>query len=58
MKHLALIPIESLLEGGEQAKPEIYNFKCTLQAGVRVRTKIKSEREGKQINQEIRRVTW
>jgi hypothetical protein len=37
-------------------KPEIYNFKHTLQVGVSVRVKFKSEREGKQINQEIRRV--
>jgi hypothetical protein len=37
-------------------KPEIYNFKPALRSGVRVRIKFKSEREGKQINQEIRRV--
>jgi hypothetical protein len=37
-------------------KPEIYNLKHTLQAGVSVRVKFKSKREGKQINQEIRRV--
>jgi hypothetical protein len=30
MKCLTLIPIDSHLEGGEQAKPEIYNFKQHL----------------------------
>jgi hypothetical protein len=37
-------------------KPEIYKLKHILQAGVSVKIKVKSEREGKQINQEIRRV--
>jgi hypothetical protein len=37
-------------------KHEIYNFKQALRSGVSVRIKFKSEREGKQINQEIRRV--
>jgi hypothetical protein len=37
-------------------KPEIYNFKQALRSRVSVRIKFKSEREGKQINQEIRRV--
>jgi hypothetical protein len=47
MKYQALIPIESRLEGGEYAKSKIYNLKHTLQAGVSVRIKIESEREGK-----------
>jgi hypothetical protein len=38
---------ESCLEGGEEAKPEIYKLKHTLQAGVSVRIKFKSGREGK-----------
>jgi hypothetical protein len=33
---------------------EIYKLKHTLQAGVSVRIKSESEREGKQINQEIK----
>jgi hypothetical protein len=37
-------------------KLEIYKLKHTLQAGVSIRDKFKSEREGKQINQEIRRM--
>jgi hypothetical protein len=35
---------------------EIYKLKHTLQAGVSVRIKFESEREGKQINQEIKRM--
>jgi hypothetical protein len=34
-------------------KPEIYKLKHALRSGVSVRIKFKSEREGKQINQEI-----
>jgi hypothetical protein len=34
----------------------IINFKHNLQAGVSVRTKSESKREGKQINQEIKRM--
>jgi hypothetical protein len=56
MKHWALIPIESRLEGGEWAKPEIYKLKHALRSGVSVRIKLKSQRKGKQINQEIRKV--
>jgi hypothetical protein len=37
-------------------KLEIYKLKHTLQVGVSIRIKFKSEREGKQINQEIRRM--
>jgi hypothetical protein len=37
-------------------KPEIYNFKHALRSGVSVRIKFKSEREGKQIKQEMRQV--
>jgi hypothetical protein len=48
MKYRALIPIESRLEGGGgQAKSENYKLKHTLQAGVSVRSNIKSGREGK-----------
>jgi hypothetical protein len=47
---------ESRLEGGESAKPEIYKLKHALRLGVSVRVKLKLQREGKQINQEIRRV--
>jgi hypothetical protein len=47
---------ESHLEGGGQAESEIYKLKHTLQAGVSVRIKSESEREGKQINQEIKRM--
>jgi hypothetical protein len=35
---------------------EIYKLKHTLQAGVSVRIKFESEREGKQINKEIKRM--
>jgi hypothetical protein len=35
---------------------EIYKLKHTLQAGVSVILKSESEREGKQINQEIKRM--
>jgi cytidylate kinase len=54
MKHQALIPIESRLEGGWIGGSEIYKLKHTLQAGVSVRIKSESKREGKQINQEIK----
>jgi hypothetical protein len=37
-------------------KPKIYKLKHTLQVGVSDIIKFKSEREGKQINQEIRRM--
>jgi hypothetical protein len=37
-------------------KPEIYKLKHALSSGVSVRVKLKSQREGKQINQKIRRV--
>jgi cytidylate kinase len=50
----SLIIIESCLEGGWIGKSEIYNLKAQLQAGVSVRIKSESEREGKQINQEIK----
>jgi hypothetical protein len=56
MKYRALIPIESCLEGGEWAETKIYKLKHTLQAEVSVSIKSESEREGKQINQEIKRM--
>jgi hypothetical protein len=56
MKYRALIPIESHLEGGGLAESEFYKLKHTLQARVSVRIKSESEREGKQINQEIKRM--
>jgi hypothetical protein len=37
---------ESRLEGGGYAESKIYKLKYTLQAGVSVRIKSKSEREG------------
>jgi hypothetical protein len=56
MKYRAPIPIESRLEGGELAESQIYKLKHTLQAGVSIRIKLESEREGKQINKEIKRM--
>jgi hypothetical protein len=56
MKYRALIPIESSLEGGGYAESKIYKLKHTLQAGVSVRIKSEFEREGKQINKEIKRM--
>jgi cytidylate kinase len=56
MKYQALIPIESRLEGGWIGRIGNYKLKHTLQAGVSVRIKSESEREGKQINQEIKRL--
>jgi hypothetical protein len=47
---------ESRLEGGGYAESEIYKLKHTLQVVVSVRIKSESEREGKQINQEIKRM--
>jgi hypothetical protein len=49
-------PIESRLEGGGQAESEIYKLKHTLQVGISVKIKSESEREWKQINQEIKRM--
>jgi hypothetical protein len=46
MKHRALIPIKSRLEGGRIGKSEIYKLNHTLQAGVSVRNKSESERGG------------
>jgi hypothetical protein len=54
MKYQAPIPIESRLEGGgvNRQNLKIINL-STIQVGVSVRIKSKSERErGKQINQE------
>jgi hypothetical protein len=51
MKYRALIPIESRLEGGGYAESEIYKLKHTLQAGVSVRIKSESEREGENKSQ-------
>jgi hypothetical protein len=51
MKYRALIPIESRLEGGWIGKSDIYKLKHTLQAGVSVRVKIESEREGENKSQ-------
>jgi hypothetical protein len=58
MKHRALIPIESHLEGGGGVNRRNLEFTTlnTLQAGVSVRTKIKSEREGKTNQMEIKRM--
>jgi hypothetical protein len=47
MKHRALIPIESRLEGGVNRRNLNFTTSNTLQAGVSVRTNIKSGREGK-----------
>jgi hypothetical protein len=46
MKHRALIPIESRIDGGWIGGIKNYKLKHTLQAGVSVRTNIKSGREG------------
>jgi hypothetical protein len=56
MKYRALIPIESRLKGVDRRNLKFTNFKHTLQAEVSVRIKFKSERERKQINQEIKRM--
>jgi hypothetical protein len=56
MKYRALIPIESRLEGGVDRRNLKFTNLNTLQAGVSVRIKSESEREGKQINQEIKRM--
>jgi hypothetical protein len=57
MKYRALIPIESRLEGGGVDRRNLkFTNLNTLQAGVSVRIKSESEREGKQINQEIKRM--
>jgi hypothetical protein len=49
------MPIESRLEGVNRQNLK-YKLKHTLQAGVSVRIKSESERGGKQINQEIKRM--
>jgi hypothetical protein len=46
---------ESRLEGVDRRKLKFTTLN-TLQAGVSVRTNVKSGREGKQINQEIKRM--
>jgi hypothetical protein len=51
MKYRALIPIKSRLEGVDRRKLKFTTLN-TLQVGVSVRIKVKSRREGKQINQE------
>jgi hypothetical protein len=56
MKHQALIPIESCLEGVNRRNLKFITLNTHYKMGVSVRIKFKSEREGKQINQEIRRV--
>jgi hypothetical protein len=56
MKHQPLIPIESRIGWGGYAESENYKLKHTLQAGVSVRANIKSRREGKTINQEVKRM--
>jgi hypothetical protein len=55
MKHRALIPIESRLEGVNRRNLKFTTLN-TLQVGVSVRTKIKSEREGKTNQMEIKRM--
>jgi hypothetical protein len=40
-----VVVIESRLEGGEWAKPEIYKLKHALRSGVSVRIKLKSQRK-------------
>jgi hypothetical protein len=55
MKYRALIPIESRLEGVDRRNLKFTNLN-TLQARVSVRIKSESEIEGKQINQEIKRM--
>jgi hypothetical protein len=55
---VALIPIESRLEGGgvNRRNLKFITLNTHYKLGVSVRIKLKSEREGKQINQEIKRV--
>jgi hypothetical protein len=48
---------ESRLEGVDRRNLKFANFKHTLQARVSVRIKFESERERKQINQEIKRMS-
>ena len=56
MKHQALIPIESRLEGVNRRNLKFITLNTHYKMGVSVRIKFKSEREGKQINQEIKRM--
>jgi hypothetical protein len=53
MKYRASIPIESRLERVDRQNLKFTTLN-TLQAGVSVRANVKSGREGKQINQEIK----
>jgi hypothetical protein len=55
MKYQALIPIEIHLEGVDRQKLKFTTLN-TLQAGVSVRTNVKSGRGEKQINQETKRM--
>jgi hypothetical protein len=56
MKYWPLIPIESRLEGVNRANLKIINLSTHYKSGLAFRIKFESEREGKQINQEIKRM--
>jgi hypothetical protein len=56
MKHRALIPIESCLEGVNRRNLKFIYLSTHYKRGLVLELKLKFEREGKQINQQIRRV--
>jgi hypothetical protein len=56
MKYRALIPIESRLEGVDRQNLKIINLSTLYKPGLALELNSESEREGKQINQEIKRM--
>jgi hypothetical protein len=58
MKYQAPIPIESHLEGVNRRNLKFITLKHKLQAGVSVRIKFESRREGKTNQEQIKWMTW
>jgi hypothetical protein len=56
MKHRALIPIESCLEGVNRRNLKIINLSTHYKPGLELEMNSSSKERGKQINQEIKRV--
>ena len=56
MKHRALIPIESRLEGVNRANLKIINLSTHYKSGLALEMNPSLKERGKQINQEIKRM--
>jgi hypothetical protein len=56
MKHQALIPIESRLEGVNRRNLKIINLSTHYKSGLALEINLSPKERGKQINQEIKRM--